>query len=306
MNKQIAAVVVTYNRRQLLVECLHALGNQTRPPQEIVIVDNASTDGTHEYLSGLDHIGPCPVHVRRLADNLGGAGGFAEGLCLAIERGASWIWMMDDDACPHLTALEELARVADDTSHVYGSAATNNGLTAWATTILGPPPHTVEKVTDLPSCAEVESLPFLGFFIHRDLVQKIGLPDPGYFIAADDVEYCLRARRAGARLFIAGHSWIEHPRSVASEIRLLGRNIIYLSLPPWKRYYDTRNRILNARIYAPVKLFVEVLPGTLIRMFVALLREPLKMAQIRAFFGGTLDGILGRKGKRHTTWGVRG
>lgn len=298
------AIVVTYNRRQLLAQCLRALGDQTRLPREIIVVDNASTDGTYEYLSALDRIGTCPVRAYGLTDNLGGAGGFAKGLRLAMECGADWVWMMDDDACPHPTALDELSRIATATDCVYGSAAVSNGLTSWATTLLGPPTRVVENVTDLPPCAEVESLPFLGFFVHRDLVRRIGLPDARYFIAADDMEYCLRARRAGAKLYIAGHSHIEHPKSVASEINVLGKKIIYLSLPPWKRYYDTRNRILNARTYAPVKLFAHVLPGTLIRFCVALRREPRKRAQVRSFLAGTLDGLLGRKGKRHTTWGI--
>lgn len=269
-----------------------------------MVVDNASTDGTSQFLADYAATLPC-VNVVSMPENAGGAGGFAAGLNAALERGANWIWMMDDDAAPHATALAELMEVADDPANIYGSLAVSGGDTAWLTTLLDPPIGTVEHADRVPVKATVESLPLLGLLVHRSLVARIGLPDADFFIAADDVEYCVRARRAGAKIIIAGKSRIEHPKSRPSHIRVFGQDVVFLSLPPWKRYYDTRNRLLIARKHYGMRLFTQAIPGSLVRLFAALLKEPRKLAQAHAFFAGFIDGLLGIKGKRHQKWGIR-
>ncbi len=251
-----------------------------------------------------------PLHLPQatliaLDQNTGGAGGFAAGMKLAFENGAEWVWMMDDDAEPHPEALEQLMRVATDPSHVYGSLAVCGDETSWLTTVLNPPLGEVERPEDVPEHAEVQSLPFLGFLIHRDLVARIGLPDTGYFIAADDVEYCVRAQHAGAKIIMASRSRIEHPKSRPYKVKVLGRTLTCLALPPWKRYYDTRNRLLIARRHYGIKLFTQTIPGSLVRLFAALWQEPDRPAQLRAFCAGFWDGLWGIKGKRHEKWGIK-
>ena len=299
------AIVVTYNRRHLLEQCLLAIARQSFLPQHLLVVDNASTDGTGEWLKAW-----LPSHLPiaelvSMPENRGGAGGFAEGIRVAVGKHADWIWMMDDDAEPHATAIEELMKVAVDPGNVYGSLATKGTDTSWTTTLLDPFPHVVETVAAVPSQSRVQSLPFLGFLIHRQLVRNIGLPDAGYFIAADDIEYCMRAERAGAQLIIAGHSRIEHPKSDRYEARVLGRQLICLRLPPWKRYYDTRNRLLIARKYYGIRLLTQTVPGSFVRLFAALRHEPRKLAQLGAFCAGMIDGLLCIKGPRHAWWGIR-
>ena len=266
-------VVVTHNRKALLERCLNALNDQARKTGQVVIVDNASTDGTHEMLRSRGWLARADVELLALEDNLGGAGGFSLGLEHAVKNGADWIWMMDDDAAPHPNALAELLRVATDPKNIYGSLAVDGDETSWLMTLLSDPPTTTSMVTDIPAQSEVRMLPFLGFLIHRDLVAKIGLPDPGFFIAADDVEYCLRAQKAGAQIIVAGKSRIEHPRSRPYEIKLPGYVLTALKLPPWKRYYDTRNRLLIARKYYGTKMLTQTIPGSFVRMGAALMSE---------------------------------
>lgn len=302
---KITTIVVTFNRKALLDKCLSAIAAQTQPPDVVLVVDNASTDGTTDWLSQW-----LPQHLPQaklvaLQENTGGAGGFSEGLRLAIENGADWVWMMDDDAEPHPDALAELMMVATDSANIYGSLATSGDETSWLMTLLGPPPKTTSMVADIPAQSAVRMLPFLGFLIHRALVAKIGLPDPGFFIAADDVEYCIRAQEGGTKIILAGNSHIEHPKSRPYEVRLPGYTLTALELPPWKRYYDTRNRVLISRKYYGVKLFTQTIPGSFVRMAAALIKEPNKFAQLKAFSAGMIDGLLGRKGKRHQIWGIR-
>tara|TARA_R100000900_G_scaffold47653_1_gene38378 strand:+ start:64938 stop:65762 length:825 start_codon:yes stop_codon:yes gene_type:complete len=272
---------------------------------KIVIVDNASTDGTVDCLWEHGWGDKENVKILSLAENAGGAGGFAAGLRFAIEDGAEWVWMMDDDAEPHPSALQELMRVADDPANIYGSLAVNKGDVSWLTRVLDPPLGEVEKADAVPERAVVQSLPFLGFLVHRSLVERIGLPDAGYFIAADDVEYCLRAQKFGADIIVAGKSWIEHPKSRPYKVQVLGCTLTCLVLSPWKRYYDTRNRLFIARSYYGLRLFTQTIPGSLVRLIAALLTEPRKLAQLYAFVAGFIDGLLGIKGKRHEFWRIQ-
>jgi GT2 family glycosyltransferase len=300
----VATVIVTYNRKKLLEKCLSAILLQTRPPDYLFLIDNASTDGTAKWLRDWLPRRIPRAEVIGFSQNLGGAGGFAEGMRHSVTSGADWIWMMDDDAEPHPQALEELMKVADNPANVYGSLAVKGPDTSWTTTLLDQNKRTVDKAADVPDRARVQSLPFLGFMMHRELVGKIGLPDAGYFIAADDVEYCMRAERAGADIIIAGRSHIEHPKSDRYTARLPGRHLICLKLPPWKRYYDTRNRLLIARKYYGIRLLTQTIPGSCVRLFAALIYEPRKLAQLWAFIAGMTDGLLGLKGRRHAKWGI--
>lgn len=301
----VCAVVVTYNRRELLLCCLTALCRQSRPPNRIIVVDNASTDGTPEAMTAYAKHAGVQVEYVRLEVNTGGAGGFKHGLQQAVSAGAQWVWLMDDDAEPHPAALAELMTVATNPTDIYGSVATHGEDVCWNTTLLEPEKRVVNHLAQMPDRAHVQSLPFLGFLIHCDLVRTIGLPDDGFFIAADDIEYCLRAQRAGAQIIIAGKSHIEHPKTDIRVWRILGTSISYLSLSPWKRYYDTRNRILIARKYYGLRLLTQTIPGSFVRLFVALRFEPRKLAQFGAFCAGLVDGLLGIKGRRHIWWGIR-
>jgi rhamnopyranosyl-N-acetylglucosaminyl-diphospho-decaprenol beta-1,3/1,4-galactofuranosyltransferase len=125
MSDSVCAVVVTYNRKNLLIECLEALRKQTRPIQGIYLIDNASTDGTPELLLEKGYISELPpenlkepwekefiiqnltngeeikLHYVRMHENTGGAGGFYEGVKRGYERGYDWLWLMDDDNSFH-------------------------------------------------------------------------------------------------------------------------------------------------------------------------------------------------------------
>ena len=105
-------VVVTYNRLSLLQECVDAILNQTRPYDRVVIVDNASTDGTGAYL---DSLRDNPLFVILSEENnLGGAGGFAEGIRAAYQQKPEWITIIDDDSILEPDFLEQIQRGIDE------------------------------------------------------------------------------------------------------------------------------------------------------------------------------------------------
>lgn len=294
------AVVVTFNRKQLLLQCLQALSIQTQQPSKILIVDNASTDGTIETLQQNGWLEQPNIQLIALKENTGGAGGFSAGMQYAFEQGADYVWMMDDDAMPHPAALEEIMRYATP-EHIYGSLAVNGEDTAWATTLLAEN-KTVHLKKQVSELAEVQSLPFLGFLTSKEIYQNIGLPDASYFIAADDVEYCMRAQHAGHKIFICGQSQIEHPKSDRYEFNFLGKKVTFLNLVAWKRYYDTRNRLLIAKKYYGIKYYTQTIPASFIRLFAALLNEKKRLKQVKAFFAGFYDAVFCNTGKRHDKW----
>jgi len=301
----IGVVIVSFNRARLLRECVDALVNQTLLPNKILVVDNGSTDGTHEWFASTLWPANPKVEMKILSENVGGAGGFKAGISCLVAEGFEWIWIMDDDACPHPSALQEVLAIARNPSNIYGSLAVRGRSTSWATTLIDEKRRVVHDADEVPSSARILSLPFLGMLVHRDMVARIGLPDEGFFIAADDVEYCLRAARAGAHIVVAGRSRIEHPKSESYAVEVLGHQFSFLRLAPWKRYYDTRNRILIARRYHGLKLLTQTIPRSFVRLAATLLFEPRRVAQLKAFAGGMIDGLLGIKGRRHERWGLR-
>lgn len=302
-SQNVFAVVVTFNRLPLLKTCI-ALLQENQAVKQILIIDNASTDGTSEWVRSELLSTDSYVEYVLNKQNLGGAGGFSEGIGRAMELGAEWIWIMDDDAEPAEDAAEKLLAVANNPRDIYGSLAISGDSTSWPTTLLMPEPVVVDRVSQVPLLAEVESLPFLGFMIHRDLVAKIGLPDAGFFIAADDAEYCMRARRAGARIFVVGESRISHPKADSYVVRIGPHSITCLRLPPWKRYYDTRNRLLIARKHFGFRIITQTLPSLAVRLIATLACEPRKIAQCWAFVAGLIDGLLNLEGRRHQFWKI--
>ncbi len=153
------------------------------------------------------------------------------------------------------------------------------------------------RLADLPNKAvSVLNTPFLGMMVHRDLVDRIGLPDKGFFVSGDDAEYCARARAAGAEVYVVPDAVVRHPRVERICLPLGGRRLCVLKLSPWRRYYDTRNRLIIARRYFGYRLWTEALPGTLFRWVLTLLVQTERMEQSRAFLRGIRDGLAGRTG----------
>ena len=257
--RSLVAVVVTHNRLdKLKVTVDRLLGEDAAVLSHVVVVDNASDDGTKEWLSGIEN---ARLSVHRSARNIGGAGGFAVGMRLAVDRfDPDWLVVMDDDARPHPGALAAFHAI-DDTKWDAMAAAVffpNGEICEMNRPSRNPFWHRTEFLRTArggrggfhlrPEAYEGQGTPidvtsFVGFFISRRAIEKVGFPDKRLFIYGDDGLYTLGLTKAGGRIGFEPSIRFEHDLSTFAGQRGQFR-------PIWKVYYYHRNLLLLYRMAA--------------------------------------------------------
>lgn len=188
------AVVVTYNRLDLLKEGVQALLSQTSSC-DILIVDNASTDNTPNWAQAFAQSHPS-VYYENTGANLGGAGGFNYGMRRGVEMGYDYVWIMDDDAIAQPTALEKLL----DQNIPYGFLASvvywTDGSLCEMNRQRTPSHYLVKEDVDNAlkeaKLIPIETATFVSLLIPKETILKVGLPIKEFFIWSDDVEYTVR------------------------------------------------------------------------------------------------------------------
>lgn len=226
MSERVCAVVVTYNRKELLRECLEALRGQTRKLDHILVVDNASTDGTEEVLKA-----EFPeVELLRLPENQGSAGGFHEGMKRAYGEGFDWLWLMDDDGKPLPDTLEQLLGCPEGDILMRGCvvlAKDEPGTLAFE--YPGKGPEWITSFAELRTLYSRELVIrgfanlFNGVLVSKELVDRIGLPEKRFFIWGDEAEYFWRAKRKGVKVATVLSALFLHPKD-----RMLRRTLFFL------------------------------------------------------------------------------
>jgi rhamnopyranosyl-N-acetylglucosaminyl-diphospho-decaprenol beta-1,3/1,4-galactofuranosyltransferase len=195
---RVAAVVVTYNRRALLLESLAALAAQVRRPDAVVVVDNASSDGSADAVADVHP----DVRVVRMTKNTGGAGGFAAGLAVALGDGADLVWLMDDDTVPEPGALDELLAARD--SYPGAPPAVVASRVVWTdgrehpmnTPRRKPFVRRAElRLADEIGCVPIRSASFVSVLIDAAQARHLDAPVADYFLWNDDFEYTTRLLR---------------------------------------------------------------------------------------------------------------
>ena len=296
---KIIAVVVTYNRLELLKRNLSCLRNNA-PLSSIVVVNNGSTDGTGEWLAGQTDI------VVLTQDNVGGSGGFYTGMQYAFGQGADWIWCMDDDVFPRPDCLEHLLSYTGQEGtgilaprrlqegQIYTNDFLSFNLTRpFSSMYVG---RLAKMRVDGPM--EICGTAFEGLFVRRDVVERIGLPNKELFIFCDDTDYCLRAVSAGYKIlyvpdalmdkekFFSADSWSERQRK-----------------KKWKRFYQIRNSTYLNHHYGRnwavryLRGFNGVLGYMVIAFFTAPFSSAYSWADIPYFWKAYCDGVWERLGK---------
>ncbi len=240
MNKKVIAVIVTYNRKELLNKVLDAVINQTFPLEKIIIVDNNSNDGTCDYIA--DQL-TSNVEYKNTGANLGGAGGFYFGFQAAEQYEYDYLWLMDDDLMPAQECLEILLN-SNPTGIVQPVRYNLNETVAELSPLtydlsnpfkLNPKGVSVKDYLSREmspgNLIKIEAIPFEGPLISKAAIKKIGFPEPRFFIFCDDIEYAIKARRADIEIIC---------NLKAKAYRLLVNNQGN-DLLSWKGYFMLRN-----------------------------------------------------------------
>ncbi len=243
LNAKYAIVIVTYNREQMLLECVNNAANQTIRPDSIIIVNNASTDGTKVCLEELQKQSSL-YHIVDLPQNIGGAGGFAKGIEYALQRDIDCILLIDDDAMIALDYMQKILQVRHQYSQYKafaGTVITDGNIEISHRrniTKIGLMSKNCIKWNYTRSWFLCDIASFCGMVVDSSLVRQIGLPHGEYFIWYDDTEYSLRIRQHSQFVVVTRAELIHktnqktktHPRRY-----------------DWKEYYAVRNRLLMVR-----------------------------------------------------------
>ena len=285
MSERVIAVVVTYNRKALLGACVECLLNQQGAKADILIVDNASADGTRESLLPLIEAGR--LNYVNTGQNLGGAGGFQFGMRHAMRLGCDYIWVMDDDAMPEPTALFALldaARKAGEFGYLSGKVLWTDGSLCRMNVQRDQKLRNISDFSGsmIPSGAAT----FVSLLVPARVVREVGLPIGAFFIWADDLEY---TRRISLR----------HPCYVVTESVTVhrcdtnnGGNISTDSVERIQRYrYAYRNEVYLFRREG-MRGWAHLLARTPVHILRVLAKSKShKWERIRVILGGTLAGL---------------
>lgn len=225
--EQIYAVVLSYKRKELLKRCLDGINAQTRPCAGIIVVDNASGDGTEEMLLQTQ-LPNLKVYV--LSHNTGASGGFSAGFRIAYQQGADFVWMMDDDVIPEPETLEKLIEAdsalrAQSKPHSFllSRAYTEAGL-------LTNVPRVDERTNAIdyenwPALLDIGLIPvrpatFVSILVPRASLERHGLPIASMFMWGDDTEFTLRISQ-DVPGYLVSASKVLHMRRVSGTIDIL-------------------------------------------------------------------------------------
>ena len=189
--KKILAVVVTYNRKELLSECIEALLKQECDFLDVLIVDNASTDGTRRYID--KYIKNKRVLYENTGSNIGGAGGFNYGMKKGVELGYDYIWLMDDDTIVKKDSLTNLLKADEYLKGNYGFLSSRTLWTDGSICLMNKQKEKLfQKKSKYP---KIRFASFVSFFVKTDIIKEVGLPIKDFFIWSDDVEYSMRIQK---------------------------------------------------------------------------------------------------------------
>lgn len=229
---------MTYNRLALLKECLQAVQHQSKAVGSIVVVDNASTDGTGDFLKTIDD---GRLVVKTFDKNRGGAAGFAEGIAIATRQGADAVWIMDDDTIPQADTLATLVETMErhrDAGFVCSKVVWTDGEVHKMNI-----PGYVNSEALEEGLYAIRSASFVSLLVPCRVVREVGLPYKEFFIWVDDAEYTSRIFKRGYKGYLNNHSVALHKTGAnyGSGIKVATPD------SAWKFYYYMRNGMFASR-----------------------------------------------------------
>ena len=300
--KRITAVVVTYNRKELLIRCIEYLRRQTVKLDGIIVINNGSTDGTDAWLDQQKDLDV--IHQ----ENVGGAGGFYRGIQHAYINGFDWIWCLEDDVFPEPDCLEQLLEQDDEKTGILCPLHRQGGKTHLSEirkfNLTNPfkslhadiiTPNDVRKKESI----SIEGMTFEGPLIKREVVKQIGFPNKELFLLYDDSDYGYRAVLAGWHLKLVTKALINKELLFVNDDR-----VTQVQKGKWKLYYHIRNTVYFNRKYGK-NYSVRVLRslGVLLQYQGYVLKNILfnkkyELTDLKVFNKAYRDGIKGNLGKQ--------
>jgi len=300
---RVCAFAVTFNRRDLLRECIRSLQEQTHPPDEIFIINNASSDGTREMLD----VEFPDLPALHLPQNEGASRGYFEGFKYGFEGGYDFVWVVDDEGWAEPDCLEKMLAQADAETVVMplkkDSTGHSYGFHAWRRRHLDITQEVLDKSANQNGAAvsgEDFLFDFTATLIPRELIAKAGLPNQEFFIWFDDFEYAFRIKACGGRIVnVPGTVFYHDFGGNRRTIRFLGKTSWRSDQPAWKTYYGARNVLYTLlrerRKLDEIALFLLV-QSRLMLMDIAY--ESDRWMRVRMRVKGALHAVIGRLGKR--------
>lgn len=320
MTNTVCAVVVTYNRKQLLLKCLDSLINQKLKPDAIYIVDNNSTDNTESDLKDAGYITKLPqknntteiiqnsiddikIKYIHLPENIGGAGGFYEGVKAAHEDNYDWVWIMDDDAFPTRECLSKLSPYYDSDAVALASLKVDlddnilyhhRGYFNFSHGLPVQRHITDEDLKD--DVIDIDMVSFVGLLVRSSAISKIGYPKREFFIHSDDLEYCIRLREVG-KIKLIRDSIIKHAEGsvkgtyTKTKFHITAQRRPYDKL--WINYFMQRNLIWLGCKYSENKLslYTTIIKNFILTVGGIIVFDDHKYRRIKFFANAYLDGL---------------
>lgn len=273
----IAAVVVTYNRLNLLKECVTAVRSQSRRPDEIIVVNNGSTDGTVGWLAAQDDL----VVINQ--ENVGSSGAYHAGFETAYDRGNDWIWSMDDDGKPTGDVLRNFEKAV--TTDLKAYKVLNSKV--YHCESKQEPGISLESIAELRKETKYEfsgAKMFNGTFIHRDAIKEVGNVNRDLFMWGDESNFLIRCNRKYGTVPVILDCLHYHPyTSVTSG-----------TAGSVKKYYVIRNSVYNKLVLS--RFGILGVTYIILRQFRLVLKRQVSM---RIYFLAVFMGLTRQMGKNH-------
>jgi rhamnopyranosyl-N-acetylglucosaminyl-diphospho-decaprenol beta-1,3/1,4-galactofuranosyltransferase len=308
MNK-VVVVIVTFNRLTKLQKALEIYTSSM--VSHVVIVDNASTDGTAQFLQSLTSGN---THILSMPENLGGSGGFHEGIKYVHQQieHYDWVLVQDDDAYPDISTLNSFVQ----TGEAYGADAIISAIyypsggicemnrpgflpfkslrQGWNTLIKGNRGFHIDDIPYLSNTScQVDFASFVGLFINKEIVEAIGFPDKSWFIYGDDLDYTTRFTQQGFKLYFNPHFVFYHDcLSLSSGSP---NHKTYSDL--WRAFFMYRNGLIIYKKLAG-KLFPFVFLFKLSSWLLAITKYPNRVGYLKILCVAVKDGLLNNRKKK--------
>lgn len=254
---KVSLILLNWNRADDTIECLRSLQGVRYENLDVILVDNGSTDGSVDKIAKLFP----SLHIIKNGRNLGFAGGCNVGIMDAIRHGADLICLLNNDTVADSDFVREMVAVAGENPSigVLGSKIyyyDRRELIWFGDPIFNPLTgrakdrsfHRIER-NDSIEPHDVTFVSGCSMMVRREMIDRVGLLDERFFCYGEEIDWCIRAKRAGFRIILVPKSRVYHKVSMTTGGRNQGitmyyriRNYLFLI----KKHYPLHPRLLNA------------------------------------------------------------